>query len=196
MRRKYVLAAGSAALGVLGVLFYFGVLVTFSLASREQEVALDGEKYFCAADCHLAYSVVELRKASTLGPPATPSAAGGSYYVVRIRVRFDEQTTAPWRPKGAPLSPAPRTFTLITDDGRCYAPSQKGQRALEAAEGQQTWVETPLQPSESFTTALVFEAPAELKNPRLLIVDSEWFTYLLIGHENTFLHKKTFFRLG
>ncbi|HXN24817.1 MAG TPA: hypothetical protein VOA41_18950 [Candidatus Dormibacteraeota bacterium] len=43
---------------------------------------------------------------------------------------------------------------------------------------------------------LVFEVPAAVHHPRLLITDQEPVTRLLIGHEASPLHKKIWFDLG
>ena len=40
-----------------GTIIYFGLLLGFSLGSREVILAPGQEKYFCEIDCHLAYSV-------------------------------------------------------------------------------------------------------------------------------------------
>jgi hypothetical protein len=53
----------------------------------------------------------------------------------------------------------------------------------------------PLRPGESYSTTLVFDLPADISNPTLLIREGEFVTHLVIGHENSFLHKKTWFQI-
>jgi hypothetical protein len=53
----------------------------------------------------------------------------------------------------------------------------------------------PLRPGESYSTTLVFDLPTEIKNPTLLIREGELVTHLVIGHENSPLHKKTRFQI-
>jgi len=53
----------------------------------------------------------------------------------------------------------------------------------------------PLRPSENYSTTLVFDLPVDVKNPTLLIREGEFVTHLVIGHENSFLHKKTRFQI-
>jgi len=53
-----------------------------------------------------------------------------------------------------------------------------------------------LKPGESYVTRLVFDVPSNATSPRLLITESDWVTRLLLGHENSFLHSKTFLALG
>src|SRR5439155_12465337 len=57
-----VVVSAAAAAGL-----YAAVLLVFSLASREQVAGRGDEKYFCEVDCHLAYSVVDVRKSKSLG---------------------------------------------------------------------------------------------------------------------------------
>lgn len=52
-----------------------------------------------------------------------------------------------------------------------------------------------LRPGESCDSVLVFDLPADARNPRLLLADWYPVTMLLIGHESSFLHKKTYFQL-
>jgi len=52
-----------------------------------------------------------------------------------------------------------------------------------------------LRPGESYASSVVFDLPAEAKNPVLLINEGEWITHLVIGHENSPLHKQTKFQL-
>jgi hypothetical protein len=54
---------------------------------------------------------------------------------------------------------------------------------------------TPLRPSESYTTDVIFDLPAETRNPTLLINEGEWVTRFIVGHENSPFHHKTRFQL-
>jgi hypothetical protein len=53
----------------------------------------------------------------------------------------------------------------------------------------------PLRPGESYSTTLAFDLPADSKNATLLIREGESVTHLVIGHENSPLHKKTRFQI-
>jgi hypothetical protein len=188
---RLVLAGAVAAAAV-----YLMILITLSAASREQ-VALPGdEKYFCEVDCHLAYSIAGVRSAGAIGEGASRSAARGTYRIVSVRVRFDEETICPRRPSDLSLTPNPRRVRVVDGSGGSYAVDPAGQRALEAAEGLEIPLTKSLKPGESYVTRLVFDVPANAANPRLLITESDWVTYLLLGHENSFFHKKTSFELG
>lgn len=153
---------------------YTALLLAFSLASQETALAAGEEKYFCEIDCHLAYSVVN---AKWTGPKS---------YVVTLRTRFDETTTSATRPKEAPLQPNPRSIHLNDADGATYP--------LIATLG--TPLTQSLKPGDFYTTQLFFEAPASLRAPRLFLISQGWEETLIIGSENSPLHKKTYFRLG
>ena len=160
------------SIGAVSVV-YFSLLFGFSAGSHETALARGQEKYFCEIDCHLAYSIVDVN-------------AGASRYVVTLRTRFDETTTSPSRPKDAPLAPSPREVRLIDSAGRQYAPA--------AIEG--TPLSTPLKPADSYTTKLEFNLPPEATGLRLLInTVPAWPDKLVIGDENSLLHKKTYLAL-
>jgi hypothetical protein len=178
--RKPKLARACLLTVSAGAALYAALLFGFSLASRPQILTRTQEKYFCEIDCHLAYSVLDVK---------TEPAAGATHYVVTVRTRFDETTTSPTRPKDAPLTPSPRTVLLIDDSSHHeYRPV--------AVEG--TPLETPLKPSDSYTTQLASEVPptANPKNLRLLITSTPgWPDLVVIGDENSLLHHKTYFAL-
>ncbi len=82
-------------------------------------LALNDEKYFCEVDCHLAYSVTGVTQTKTLGNPPNQVTATGTFYVLTVKTRFDETTISPHRGNG-PLSPNPRTVSVVDDQGRTY----------------------------------------------------------------------------
>ncbi len=173
---------------------YLGAILVFSLASHEKVLARGEEKHFCEIDCHLAYSVTNTRQSKTLGNPPIQTTAQGTYTVVTIKTRFDETTISPRRGNGL-LYPNTRVLTLVDERGNKYSPSTAGQRALDASHSGGTPFVTPLRPGESYTTEVVFDLPAEVKASTLLINEGEWETRLVIGHENSPLHRKTRFQL-
>jgi hypothetical protein len=132
------------------------------------------EKYFCEIDCHLAYSVVDVK--------SQPEGR----FVITLRTRFDETTTGPNRPKDAPLTPSPREVRLIDSAGREYA----------AVATQGTPLLTPLKPADSYTTQVEFNVPKDATGLRLLLnTNPQWPDHFVIGDENSWLHKKTYFAL-
>jgi len=177
--RKPKLARAFLLAVFAGVALYAGLLFGFSLASRPHILSRTQEKYFCEIDCHLAYSLLDVK---------TEPAAGAIHYLVTIRTRFDETTTSPSRPKDVPLTPSPRIIVLVDSSGHQY----------HHIAMQGTPLQTPLKPSDYYTTQLAFDVPptANMKDLRLLITTTPaWPDLVVIGDENSLLHHKTYFAL-
>jgi len=173
---------------------YLAVLLIFSFASSEKVLARGQEKHFCEIDCHLAYSITDVRETKTLGEAANQATSTGLFRVVTIKSRFDETTTSLNRGNGL-LYPNSRVVTVADENGKKYLPSPEGQSVLEKSQASGTPFTAPLRPSDTYTTTLVFDLPADIKNPTLLIREGELVTHFVIGHENSPLHKKTRFQL-
>lgn len=161
-----------ALLAGLGV--YVVVFLTASLTSRNRVLAPGQEKHICEIDCHFAYSVTGTRSESL------PD--GSVREVVTVKVRFDEATIAPWRPKDAPLTPNSRYVALVDAESHQYPGSTDGLRRQ-------------LIPGESYATDLVFDVPAGARNLRLVLRNNDPETAFIIGHENSLLHGRTTFAL-
>jgi hypothetical protein len=173
---------------------YLVVLLAFSLASGERVLARGEEKHFCEIDCHLAYSVAGVRRAKTLSAGSVQATARGEFYVVTLKTRFDE-TTISARRGDSPLYPNPRRAAVYDAAGHSYEVSEEARRALASEGGAGMPLDTPLRPGESYTTELVFDLPSDASAPVLLLNESSPETRLIIGHENSPLHKKTEFQL-
>ena len=117
---------------------YITLLLGAALASKEKTLGPGEWKYFCEIDCHVAYSIESVRTAKTLGPAEHPISAGGLFHIVRIKTRFDERTTASWRPRDLALTPDPRLVVVVDGYGNYYAASRTGQAALEQVGGATT----------------------------------------------------------
>ncbi|MDX6305225.1 MAG: hypothetical protein QOI77_2194 [Blastocatellia bacterium] len=188
--RAKIVLLGMVAVAVV----YLAAILIFSLTSHEKVLARGEEKHFCEIDCHLAYSVADTRQAKTLGNLPNQTTALGTFAIITIKTRFDESTIAPGRGDSL-LYPNSRVLTLMDERGNKYLPSSEAQRVLETAQSTSKPFTTPLRPGESYTTTLVFDLPAEAKPSTLLINEGEWETHLVIGHENSPLHRKTRFQL-
>ncbi len=188
-RRQWLRYTMTALAGL--VISYGALLLLFSWFSRERTLARGEEKYFCELDCHLAYSVQGVERVKTIGEVT----AKGEYYVVTVRARFDESTTAPWRPRDVSLTPDRLDFVVIDNHGPALPQSSSGQNAWDALHGTPTPLLDPLRPGESYESTLVFDVPAEMQSPRLLACFAVFPTQVLIGDESSFLHKKTYFVL-
>jgi hypothetical protein len=105
--------------------------MAFSIFSHDRTLAAGEEKYFCELDCHLAYSVQNVQRLKSIGD----TVANGEFYVVTVRGRFDETTTAAWRPRDVPVTPNSLTFSLVDNQGDMVGVSSVGQKAWAAAHG-------------------------------------------------------------
>ncbi len=187
---KFVLIAMLIIAGL-----YLGAMLAFSLAGREKVLARGEEKHFCEIDCHLAYSIANVRQTKTLGSAPNQSTAQGVYTIVTIKTRFDETTIASWRGNGL-LYPNSRVLTLTDERGNKHVPASTALPALEATPATSTPLTAPLRPGESYTTEVVFDLPADVKSATLLINEGDFVTHFIIGHENSFWHGQTRFQLG
>jgi hypothetical protein len=136
------------------------------------------EKHICEVDCHLAYSVIDVRRSNEW----LDQTAVGTFYVVTVRIRFDSNTIAPWRPRDLALSPNGRTVALIDGQGRRYP------AAADA-------LARRLLPGEEYMAVFVFDVPRDATHPRMLLASGDWPTRFMIAHENAFLHGRVLFRI-
>lgn len=164
---------------------YVAAIVIASVSSHDRVLAGGESKYFCEIDCHLAYSVMGVTRTKTIETVRGPSTAQGVFYIVDVKVWFDERTISPRR-GDFPLAPDPRKVLVVTDDGREYVVLPEFGMDLAR----------PLRPGESHEATLVFDLPEKAVNPRLWIAASGLMSHLIIGHENSPLHKKVTFSLG
>jgi hypothetical protein len=185
-----------AALGALGILgCYAALLLGASITSRDRVLSSGEKKYFCEIDCHLAYSIERVVTAKALGPPNRAATASGMFHVVSLKTWFDESTVSSHRAREIPLYPNPRQVYVVDQDGRRFNPSETGQRAVADLGWSSTLLTRPLKVGESYVTQLVFDLPADIREPRLYVGDSGPITSLLIGHEESPLHRKIWFRI-
>ncbi len=189
--RKTIIAAFTV------ILLYSSTLVGASLASHEWTLAPGAEKYFCEIDCHLAYSVTAVEQVSTIGSGPSAVKAGGNFTIISVRTRFDEKTIS--RHGGDfPLVPEPRSIFVVDDAGRNYSISEAGQEAIEAQGVSGTPMNEPLRPGGSYVSKLVFDLPSDANNSRVMILSAKkpgWVRKIVIGDEDSLLHKKVLFAL-
>jgi hypothetical protein len=192
VRRSSFLArlGGGAALTITAG--YFILLTGVSFASSEEVLPAGGWKYFCEIDCHLAYSLIGAQTTATLGPELQQASADGQFVIVRVKSWFDERTISAHRGNG-PLTPNSRKVVLSDEAGQQFAPSREGQKAIARLIENTTPLTQPLRPGESYTTDFVFDVPRNARGLRLLITEDDPETRLVIGHENSLLHKKIYF---
>ena len=187
--------AGAAVIAIVAIgAIYLGLLLVFSFRSGDKVLAHGEEKYFCEMDCHLAYSIAQVRETKVLEHAFNRATAAGTFWLVTIQTRFDEKTVSPRR-GNAPLNPNPRIVCVLDAHGNRYLPSPEGQLVLVRSQDPGKPMSTPIRPGETYTTTVVFDLPYDVKNPTLLIQDDHPVTRLIIGHENSPFHKKIRFQL-
>lgn len=169
---------------------YATVLGFFSWASYDRTVARGDEKFFCAMDCHIGYSVQDVQRMKSI----SGTTAQDEFVVVTVRSHFDERTIAPWRGNGA-LRPDPPTLELVDGGGRSYSVSEAGQKARAAAHPPAHSLTEPLRPGESYETTWVFDVPAGDASLRMFAGWHGFPSYVLIGDEASPMHSKTYFAL-
>jgi hypothetical protein len=180
------------------ILGYSVALFGASFTSQESTLAPGSEKYFCEIDCHLAYSISEVKTAPAIATGATAANAQGRFIILTVRTRFDETTISPNR-GDVPLMPWPRDITLLDGAGQSYPISESGQHALASMGDAGVSMMQPLRPGESYVSRLVFDVPPSVTNPRLLIAsptNPRWIGAVLIGNEESVGHKKILLALG
>jgi hypothetical protein len=187
-RRLAKFAVRGAAIAGIG---YAALLLGVALASPNKTLPPGKWKYFCEADCHIAYSIDSSQDASTLGPEAKPITAQGRFVVVRLKTWFDENSVASFR-GNAPLAPNPRAVKLVDERGHSYLPVPQ---AAAVAGLRSTPPSQPLRPGESYLTTFVFDVPGDARNPKLLIADTDPMSSLVVDHENSPLHGKIYLSL-
>jgi|SoiMetStandDraft_2_1073263.scaffolds.fasta_scaffold97574_2 hypothetical protein len=171
---RWILRIEVAGLGLYLVLYLIS-----SLTSHTQELPVGQEKHICEVDCHLAYAVSSVHTAKQWNG----ATAQGTFYIVTVRVRFDSNTIASWRPRDLSLSPNGRSVALIDGQGHHYPGPVNG-------------LTRKLIPGESYTTEFVFDVPGSATDLRLILASGDWPTRLMIAHENAFMHGKILFRLA
>jgi hypothetical protein len=166
--------------------FYFALLFGVSLFSKEKALAVNEPKEYCGfyLDCHMHTSVKGVRTAKTIGGKT----ANGEFHIVKIEV-FSDAVKA--------------TLGLITVDAHVVDASNREYSRDTEAEAQlppQPDFEKQIGPEESFEKEIVFDLPADVKEPRLDLregigIDSIIESFL-IGDEDSIFHKRNYFKLS
>jgi hypothetical protein len=190
--KLYARIGGGAA--VMVVACYVLLLCGVSLASSEKVLPVGGWKYFCEIDCHIGYSVSGVETTGALGTETPQTSARGQFVVVRLKVWFDERTISRNRGDG-PLTPNRRRVVLEEANGRAYGQFPEREAELVRGKGQAGSLDEPLRPGQSFEKNLVFDVPKDAPGLRLLITEDDPETVLIIGHENSLLHRKIYLGL-
>jgi hypothetical protein len=159
--------------------FYFAMLIGFSLNSEEKDLTLNEPKAFCGfyLDCHMHTAVTDVRRTKTIGNKM----ADGEFYIVKVKVFSDA--------KRATLGFHGLKLFVLDADGRQYPHTPE-------VEPPEPWFTRPVPAGESFEREVVFDLPADVRNPRLDMHDDHGFIErFLIDDEDSAFHKRAYFKL-
>jgi hypothetical protein len=194
--RKWTFALTLLGVAAVAAAGYAALLAGVSLASRDVVLDPGVEKHVCEIDCHLAYTVSGVRTAPALGSGAGAVTARGTFWIVTVQARFDETTMGPRRPLDAPVYGGPRTVVVVDEQGRRFAPSHAARPALPGTGDDCLAVGHPLLPGATCTATVVFDLPGDARRPRLLVANAEPVAALVIGHEMSLGHRRSYFELN
>jgi hypothetical protein len=169
----------AAAMGIV-LWLYLGSFAVFAWLGAGRSLAMSEEKFFCAVDCDLAFSVLALAK--------QPVAADGTrVWQVTIRAR-SAAARATQRPAGA------RVFVRDVD-GRTYAADPAATRSFDPGVDPADPFAFDLGPGEARVVHLAFRLPASIPWPELVVTEGGWPGRLVPGDENAPLHRPIGIRL-
>jgi len=194
LQKSKRIAIAGTAFAIVVALVYGSILLGLSLFSHDVELPKGAWKYFCEIDCHIAYSVGRVEVASPSVNELEPASAAGKIVIVELRTWFDPTTISPHRGNG-PLMPSERSLRLIDNAGHQFTESTQSRMIPNAPTLHSTPLRTPLRPGESSVSYLVFEAPDDRHDLRLLVTSVEELDAALWGHEISPFHGKAYFDL-
>ena len=161
---------------------YAILLFCGSFFSVERTLALNEPKEFCGFyfDCHLHTAVTDVQKTKTLGERT----ANGEFYIIKVKVSSDAREAA--------LNLTTPKFEVVDAGGSHFAPDANSENSASS------W-EQKVPAGGSFEKEIVFDLPADLKNPRLDIREGYGIDHaieaILIGDEDSIGHKRNYFQL-
>jgi len=159
------------------VTLYVVAILAVSLLSKDRFIQLGSQECFddwCAI-------VTSSTQTAAIGDVT----AQGKFVIVSVKVINEARGTAQ-----APDHPQ---IVLVDSTHTTYFPSSSGQAALASAEGVQPPLGQRLQSGESFATNTVFDVPTDAQQMKALVTEGSGPP--MIGDQNSWLHKKTYFQL-
>ncbi len=191
LRKSKLVSQMGAALALTCFGGYVLLLLAIGIATPSKILPMGSWKYFCEADCHIAYSIASVQTAAMLGTESSPSQPKGEYVVVKLKTWFDEHSISKFR-GNSPLTPDPRHVFIVDANKHRFLPVQLKPSILQDTS---TPLRQPLRPGESYFTTLVFDVPKDARGLRLLITDDDPISAALIDHENSPFHGKIYLSL-
>jgi len=167
-RRRAAVSLARSWAGGLGL--YALAMFVVSVTSRTIVLPFGVEKRFCALDCDLAFSVAGVL-------PAPHRVRGRPGMIVTVKVRSDAAA--------ATMRPSQVQVWLETTEGKRFRPEDASPAAMRE----------PLAPGAAHYVDFVFPEPPGRAPLRLVVVEGGWPSRLVIGDENSPLHRKVVMEL-
>ncbi len=164
---------------ILYISLYAILLISVSRVSPQKVLAL--RQLQCFDDWCASVEHVEQR------PAIENVQAKGLFYLVTIRVTSQAKQIS--------QRALDATVYLQDEQGMRYDISPQGQKALEAAGQAGQPLNSRVDAGGSFTYTAVFEVPANIIHPGIVISHGAFPGFLIIGDSQSFLHKPTVVRL-
>jgi hypothetical protein len=158
---------------------YALLLVSLALLSPQQVLAMGQLR--CFDDWCASVERVEIQ------PAIGRVQARGAFYIVTIQVSS--------RAKRISQRALDAGVYLLDEQGKRYDASIQGQQALEAAGLAGQPLNSLVDAGGSFTTTTVFDLPLSSTQPGLVITHGAFPGIIIIGDDQSFLHKPTIIQL-
>jgi len=171
---------------------YLGTLAAVSLTSREVRLAPGDRKAFCGfyLDCHVGVSVEGVERNSMLYTESGALRPAGSYWLVDLELSSDARRAA--------LTPGALEIYVVDAAGTHY-PRDVRTESILAGHPVRRAFDEPLPAGSAYTRRLVFDLPAAVKEPRLVVrpgfLPDRIIETFLIGDDDSWLHPRTSIRL-
>lgn len=187
LRGRTRLARSIALIAGAWVAAYAALLVVTSITSRERTLALGETKRFCGfyLDCHMGVAVERVDTLSSIGDGSDALRAGGTFYVVRLRVSSDARRV--------PLHLEEPQVVIVDREGYRHERSLEAEERLPTA--QLADLERPVNAGDSFSRTIVIDVPRDARDLRLHVTMGgpldRVVELAVIGDEDALLHAPT-----
>ena len=184
---RVIVLASAAWVGAYAI-----ALIGTSLASRERTLSAGETKRFCGfyLDCHMGVAVERVDTMPSVGDGAEEIRAGGTFYVVTLRVSSDARRV--------PLQLEQPRAVVVDAEGFRHERSLDAEQRL--GRSQLGELEQPVQPGDSFTRAIVIDVPHGVREPRLHVTMGGALERTIelagIDDEDALLHARTLHALS
>lgn len=183
LRRQWRRASRIALALFACVALYAVVLMNVSLLSPQRVLAMHENR--CFDDWCL--SVERVVQQPTVGTAPNIVSARGVYYLVSVRISSLAKAISQRAPDAQ--------VYLLNAGGQRFDPSVPGQQALDATGQGGQALSSELAPGSSFTRILVFDLPKGSSHLALVVTHGLFPDLLVIGSDQSFLHKPTIIEL-